>query len=250
MPRRFRTTKILSLGLLPIIFFLLPLPVYGVEECLNLSFRPDPSNNLPHEWKVLTFPKVRRHTTYKVVEGEAGKFLVKAESEASASALIREIQFDPKAYPILRWRWKVENVIQKGDETKKEGDDYAARVYVNFRYNPDEATAWERLKYGSIRGIYGSYPPKAALNYIWANKLPRGRSADNAYTDRAKMVAVESGSERIGTWVEEERNIYQDYVSLFGEEPPQVIGIAVMTDTDDTQENAVAYYADIALCPK
>ena len=154
----------------------------------------------------------------------------------------------PQGLSILRWRWKVNNVIQKGDETKKEGDDYAARVYVNFRYNPDQATAWERLKYSVIRSIYGSYPPKAALNYIWANKLSRGKSVSNAYTDRAKMVAVQSGSGRTGRWVDEERNIYRDYVSSFGEEPPEVIGIAIMTDTDDTKENAVAYYADIALC--
>ena len=249
MLRCSRKRRILFLGFFPITIFVAASPAYGAGECLNLSFRPDRSNNLPQEWKVLTFPKITRHTAYQVVEGEAGKFWVKAESEASASALIREIQFDPKAYPILRWRWKVDNVIQKGDERKKEGDDYAARVYVNFRYNPDQATAWERLKYGFVRGIYGSYPPKAALNYIWANRLPREKSADNVYTDRAKMIAVESGSGRIGTWVDEERNIYQDYVSLFGEEPPEVIGIAIMTDTDDTKEKAVAYYADIALCP-
>jgi hypothetical protein len=217
------------------------------EQCLDFSFKPGGSDRLPQDWKPLTFQRISSHTTYKV-EGQAGKFWVKAESEASASAIIREILFDPKAYSILRWRWKVENIIKKGDERKKEGDDYAARVYVNFRHDPEKATAWERTKYGLIRNIYGSYPPRAALNYIWANKLPRGKTVDNAYTDRAKMVAVESGAERVGEWVSEERNIYQDYVSLFGEEPPQVIGVAIMTDTDDTQERAVAYYADITLC--
>lgn len=220
---------------------------YGDGECLVLSFAPDSSTGLPRGWKPLTFPEISRHTTYKI-GGESGRFWVKAESDASASALIKEVEIDPKAYPILRWSWKVENIIEKGDERKKEGDDYAARVYVNFRYNPDKATAWERTKYGLIRSIYGSYPPKATLNYIWANKLPRGKTADNAYTDRAKMVAVESGSGRIEAWVSEQRNIYQDYVSLFGEEPPSVIGIAIMTDTDNTQDKAVAYYGEISLC--
>ncbi|MBI4487581.1 MAG: DUF3047 domain-containing protein [Deltaproteobacteria bacterium] len=220
---------------------------YGSGECLILSLAPDNPTGLPRGWKPLTFPKISRHTTYKV-EGEAGRFWVKAESDASASALVREVQIDPRVYPILRWRWKVENIIQKGDERKKEGDDYAARIYVNFLYDPQKASLWERTRYGLWYAIYGSYPPKAALNYIWANKLPQGKVIDNAYTSRAKMVAIETGSEKIGAWVREERNIYRDYIGFFGEEPPQVIGVAIMTDTDNTGEKAVAYYGEISFC--
>ena len=61
------------------------------------------------------------------------------------------------------------------------------------------------------------------------------------------MIAVESGPERIGAWVSEERNIHRDYVSYFGEDPPEVIAIAIMTDTDNTGEKAVAYYEDMTL---
>jgi hypothetical protein len=226
---------------------ILPHQGHGDGQCLLFYFAPDNPTGLPRNWKPLTFPKVSRHTTYKV-EGEAGRFWVKAESDASASALVREIQIDPKVYPILRWRWKVENIIQQGDERKKEGDDYAARIYVNFLYDSQKASLWERTRYGVWHAIYGSYPPKAALNYIWANKLPQGRVVDNAYTSMAKMVAIESGPERIGKWISEERNIYHDYTSLFGEEPPSVIGLAIMTDTDNTGEKAVAYYGEISFC--
>lgn len=222
---------------------------YGDGKCLVLSFAPDGSTGLPRGWKPLTFPKIPRHTGYKV-ESESGKFWLKAESHASASALARELQLDPNAYPILRWRWKVENIIQKGDERKKEGDDYAARIYVNFLYDPQKASLWERTQYGVLYAIYGSYPPKGAINYIWANKLAQGKAIDNAYTSWAKMIAVESGAEKVGNWLSEERNIYQDYISLFRREPPPVIGIAIMTDTDNTKEKAVAYYGDLSLCQK
>lgn len=217
-------------------------------ECRDLSFKADGSDPLPQGWKALTFPQIGRHTSY-TVESQGKNAWVKAESRNSASALVREIQIDPKAYPILRWRWRVENIIQKGDERKKEGDDYAARVYVNFHYDPDKASLWERTQYGLAYSIYGHYPPKAALNYIWANKIARGEAVDSAYTSRAKLIAIESGRERIGTWVSEERNIYQDYISYFRGQPPEVIAIAIMTDTDNTGEDAVAYYADITLCP-
>ena len=217
------------------------------EKCLDFSFKPGGADRLPQDWQPLTFPKIARHTSY-TLESDGKTFWVKAESRNSASALVREIRVDPKLYPILRWRWRVENIIQKGDERKKEGDDYAARVYVNFRYDPEKASLWERTQYALAYGIYGHYPPKGALNYIWANKIERGQVVDSAYTSKSKMIAVESGPERIGEWVSEERNIYRDYVSYFGEDPPDVIAIAIMTDTDNTQEKAVAYYENNMLC--
>jgi hypothetical protein len=216
------------------------------RACREFPFA-DEAGGAPQSWKPLTFPKISRQTVY-TVEEEAGKPSLRAQADASASALIREIEVNPKEYPILLWSWKVENIVAKGDETKKEGDDYAARVYVNFRYDPGNASLWERTQYGVARALYGSYPPKGALNYIWANKLPAGQSIDNAYTSRAKMVAVESGAAKVGQWLSERRNLYQDYRALFGEEPPAVIGLAVMTDTDNTGEKAVAYYREISLC--
>jgi hypothetical protein len=59
------------------------------------------------------------------------------------------------------------------------------------------------------------------------------------------MVVVRSGPQSVGTWVEEERNVYDDYKQAFGEEPPMIKGVAIMTDTDDTKESATAYYGDI-----
>lgn len=227
----------------------LTIPAMGSEHhaCLVLPLAPDEATGLPQGWEPLTFPKISQHTTYTVM-GNAETYWVRADSHASASALVKELDLDPKTYPVLRWQWRVENIIHGGDARTKAGDDYAARVYVTFRYEPERASFWERAQFGLARTIYGSYPPKGALNYIWANKLPRGIAIENAYTSRAKMIAVQSGEERVGEWVRETRNIYQDYLALFGEEPPAVSGVAIMTDTDDTQETAVAYYGDIAFC--
>jgi hypothetical protein len=234
------------------LFFLLTGALFrpdGAAEpaCLEFPFVADPGAASLQGWKPLTFPKIPRHTVY-TVEEESGKTRLRAQADASASALVREIEVNPRKYPILLWSWKVENIIEKGDETKKDGDDYAARVYVNFHYDPEKASLWERAQYGIARAVYGSYPPKGALNYIWANKLPMGKSIDNAYTARAKMIAVQSGRAKVGQWASEKRNLYQDYRALFGEEPPAVVGLAVMTDTDNTGEKAVANYRDISLC--
>jgi hypothetical protein len=200
---------------------------------------------LPEGWEPLLFKKIARHTRYTVArEGEG--WVLKAESEAAASALYRPLDLDPLAYPRLTWRWKIGNTLVKSDARKNEGDDYPARVYVAFRYDPNRATAWEKATYGASRLLYGTYPPRAVLNYIWDSRLPPGTMLDNAYTDRAKMIVVRSGAAEVGRWMTETRNIVDDYRRLFGGDPPRIAGVAVMTDTDDTGERAVAWYDALA----
>jgi hypothetical protein len=183
-------------------------------------------------------------TRYSLVkEGET--VVVKAVSEASASGLIREMKIDPKEFPLLQWRWKVGNILKKGDVKTKEGDDYPARIYITFEYDPQKLNFLERTKYNAYRILYGRYPPLRAINYIWESTAPRGTAVPNPYTNRVKMIVVESGPEKVNQWVVEERNVFEDYRKAFDEEPPPISGVALMTDTDNTGETATAYYGDI-----
>jgi hypothetical protein len=165
-------------------------------------------------------------TTYTLVK-ENDKSVLKAHSEKGASGLLKKVKLDPKEYPVLRWSWKVEHALKGEDVTRKSGDDFAARVYVVF----------PRTFFWQTR----------AINYVWASRLPKGSSVPSPYTSKALIVAVESGDEKAGQWVKEERNIYEDYRKLFGEEPPKLGAVAIMTDTDDTRDEATAYYGDIFL---
>jgi hypothetical protein len=199
---------------------------------------------LPDSWKPLTFPKIDRHTIYTVTKEEEVTS-IKAVSDASASGLTREITVDLREYPILSWRWKVSNVLRKGDVTKKQGDDYPARVYITFAFDARRLGFIERTKFETYKLVYGEYPPLAALNYIWESKAPKGTLVSSPYTDRSKMIVVESGTALINQWVNEQRNLFEDYKQAFGDEPPPVSGVAIMTDTDNTGESAIAYYGDI-----
>lgn len=174
-------------------------------------------------------PKIfHKQTSYRLVEDD-GTTVLRAESRAAASGLVKAIRLDPRSLPILRWSWKIERTLERGDGRTKAGDDSAARVYVVF----PNVLFWRTR----------------AVNYIWANRLPVGRSLPNAYTSNAVMVAVESGNDRAGTWVREERNLYEDYRTLFGREPPEIGAVAIMTDTDNTGGEAVAWYGDITIGP-
>jgi hypothetical protein len=201
-------------------------------------------DTLPADWKPLTFRKIERHTTYKLVK-DNDTVVIKAEAEASASGLTREIKINPKEYPVVQWRWKVMNILKKGDVNRKEGDDYPARIYITFEYDPSKLSFFEKAKYGTIKLLYGQYPPLAAINYIWESKAPVGTMVPNPFTDRVMMFVVESGPSKVNQWVNEERNIFDDYKKAFGQEPPMISGIAIMTDTDNTGETAIAYYGDI-----
>jgi len=199
---------------------------------------------LPADWKPLTFKKIERHTTYKLVR-DNDTVVIKAAAEASASGLTREIKINSKEYPIVQWRWKVSNILKKGDVHKKEGDDYPARIYITFEYDPSKLGFFEKAKYEAVKILYGQYPPHGAINYIWESKAPIGTIVPNPYTDRVKMIVVESGGAKLHQWVNEERNIFEDYKRAFGEEPSMISGVAIMTDTDNTGESATAYYGDI-----
>lgn len=198
---------------------------------------------LPEGWKPLTFKKVAKLTSYELVKDGEG-VVVKAMSDASASGLTKEVRIDPKEYPIVRWRWKVENLLKNSNVSRKDGDDYPARLYITFEYDPEKVSFSKKLKFKAGQAIFGDIPI-GALNYIWDSKTPVGTIVDNAYTDFAKMVVVESGPQKVGVWVDESRNIYDDYKKAFGEDPPTINGVAIMSDTDNTKERVTAYYGDI-----
>jgi hypothetical protein len=218
----------------------------GSEEVLRVgAFSTDSEGSRqPAGWKPLVFRKIERHTVYSLVK-EDETVVVKAVSDAAASGLTKETTINLKDYPFIQWRWKVLNILKQGDVHRKDGDDYPARLYITFRYDPAKLNLFEKAKYEAARLIYGEYPPVAAITYIWESKSPVGTVVSNPYTERVKMIVVESGSSRLKTWITEERDLYTDYRQAFGEEPPAVSGVAIMTDTDNTGESATAYYGDI-----
>jgi hypothetical protein len=204
-----------------------------------------PDGPWPNGWKPLTFPKIPQHTTYRLVK-DGDRVAVKADSRASSSGLTKEILIDPKEYPIIQWQWKVSNILKAGDVSKKEGDDYPARIYVTFQYDSQKVGLFGKAKYEAARLIYGRYPPLGAINYIWESRAPVGTAVPNPYTNQVHMIVVESGPAKRDIWITEERNVYEDYKRAFGQEPPMISGVAIMTDTDNTGESAEAYYGDIA----
>ncbi|MBD3306362.1 DUF3047 domain-containing protein [candidate division KSB3 bacterium] len=188
-------------------------------------------------WEPFYFPKIEEHSTYTIEAPD----VLKAESNASASAIKLKERFNVYEYPHLEWRWKVENVYAKGDAKKKDGDDYPLRIYIVFKYDPDKAGFGKKLKYKTAKALYGEYPPHSSLNYIWANKAHPEDILTNTYADEAKMILLQKGTKHVGTWQVERVHILDDYQKAFDEEPPEIASIVIMSDADNTKEQATAY---------
>jgi hypothetical protein len=207
-----------------------------------------PGGRLPEIWEAMIFSGIDRHTQYSLIQDD-GRTVIKADSRNAAAGLIRYLRVNPAEYPVIQWQWKIDHVLDKGDARTRQGDDYAARIYVAFAFDPNQATWWERARHKSAALLSGKEVPGSALNYIWANKLPKNRILPNPYLSESMMVAVQSGNALAGQWITEKRDIAADYRQAFGRNPPEIIGIGIMTDTDDTGEETAGYYGDILLYP-
>lgn len=174
-------------------------------------------------WSVKSFVG---QTDYQVV-ADGSTQVLQAQSNGTASALIYQTEFLLADYPVVSWRWKIADVVEKGDAASKQTDDYAARVYIIFPH-------W-------------FYPKTRSLNYIWANRLEKEKIVPNPFTSNAMMIAVDSGPQNAGEWQTVRRNIAADFRRAFGENPPKKMLIAIMTDTDNTGSRASAWYDDIRL---
>ena len=202
--------------------------------------------SLEDGWEPMEFPKIDRHSRYQLTD-DNGEQVVMATTDNSASGLIARVSVEPGDSLILRWRWKVSNVYEQGNARRKEGDDYPARIYVAFEFEPDEAGFFERAKRKTVEVVFGEELPGNALNYIWANRLPVGEIVANPFTDTTMMVAVNSGTANTGEWVTVERDIVADYRKAFDREPPKLVGVAIMSDSDNTGASATAWYGDVSL---
>lgn len=180
------------------------------------------------EWEEKVFKGKVKYS----IEKDGDQSYVRAESKGDASALYYRIKMSAKSrYPVVKWKWRVETFPEKKSPENLElqnEDDFAARFYVIF-----PALFFTNSK---------------VLEYVWAKDLPVGKTGDSPYSKNIKLIVLRSGPAGAKHWFEEERDIYNDYVKMFGKPPEYDIGaIAFMTNTEHTGAKADAAYDEIEL---
>jgi hypothetical protein len=204
----------------------------------------NPGDQLPPGWQPWTLSRFKRPTEYRLIDYQ-GRTVVRARAQSSASGLVHPLMLEPERYPWLHWQWKVEQLIDRADNTQKHLEDSPVRLVVSFGGDHDRLPLADRMFFDNVRLLTGQQLPYATLMYIWENRAPRDTVIDNRHTGRIKMIVAESGRERLGRWQEVTRNVLEDYRRAFGEEPGPIIAIGIMTDTDNTGDNVHAWYGDI-----
>jgi hypothetical protein len=209
-------------------------------------FSANPAGSLPNGWKPLIIMRTKKLTHYQLV-ADQGRTVLYAKAEAASSGLIHRVSIDPAKGPWLNWKWKIEKLIKTADNTRRATEDSPVRIVLGFDGDKDSLSFADQVMFETARLVTGHDIPYATLMYIWENKVPVGTVIPNSRSGRIQKLVVASGPEGVGQWREFTRNIVEDYEKAFGEKPGRLIGVGVLTDTDNTGETVEAWYGDIRL---
>jgi hypothetical protein len=182
-----------------------------------------PARGLPSGWEVRRFVG---QADAQLVRDD-GRLVLRLASEGSSFALFRDVIVDLRRLPALAWSWKAVRLPAAGDGRAPATDDHVAQVYIVFPRWPNPRTNSD------------------VLGYVWDTRAPAGQTLRNARAGNVRSIVVQSGYERLGVWVREERDVRRDYRELFGREPTRVGKIALMTDSNDTRGRTEALFGDL-----
>lgn len=181
-------------------------------------------------------------TSYTVCR-EAGNGYLHGEAVAGGSLLTRAVDVDPNEGRYLRLRCRVTGLPAGADIRRRDTDDCGLRVFVTFAYEPQRASFGEKV----ARSLAGRDLPGSSLCYVWTDGVDAGSVLPSPFTDRTQMVVQQNSQGALGEWTTVERDLVADYRRAFGRTPPQVTGVAIMVDADQTNGRAGADIDDIEL---
>lgn len=233
----------LHAGVSALLLLLPGLMMAGSTEISLGRFDGDPLS-LPIGWQIIQLEKHVAPTQYRSVYWD-GVHAIESQANRSMALLGRKVDVDLTTTPILCWRWRVEDVLKKADMKRRQGDDYAARVYLAFALPSEALSFTDKAALSVARALFGDRVPDAAINYVWDNRHPIDTRMPNAYTDRAQMIVRRTGSNEVGRWVTERVDVREDVIRAFGSDKAKPILLAIASDADNTGEKVRAGFADL-----
>ncbi len=224
---------------------LCPLILYAESLSIVVPFSAKPAGaTVESTYRIAAIPQSKLNK-FQLVD-DAGITVLKVDSDNSAGGVTMPFKVDPAKMPILNWRWKVNRVLERGDINTKDGDDFAARVYVFFDVPLASLSFSERTKIRLARLVSGSDVPTAAICYVWDKNANVGFENFSPYTGRVRKIVVQSGGAHVNQWMMEMRDVAADFRRAFGTAPPHIIGVAIGSDTDQTHEKVTAWFGDVS----
>ena len=218
-----------SLGFFLAVLLILGMGTYSASEEKQESFIVDrfaggvDEKGFPKGWSQEKEPGPQS----KIAVGQERDLpFVHLLSVNDAFGIKKEFSFDIRKYPYLTWRWKATRLPKGGDIRKRETDDQAGQIYVLFPRFPSMINT-------------------RSMGYVWDAATPVGTSGTSTAYSKMKYVVLQTGTEKLGQWIWETRNVYEDYKKYFQENPPEVGAVLLYINTQHTQSSAEIFYGDI-----
>jgi Protein of unknown function (DUF3047) len=202
-------------------------------------------------WQEVQLPG-KTPTLYRLDEHAPGsaqgqRAALMAHAQSSASMLRAPVRIEPDALNRVSFSWFVPDLIADADMGQRDSDDSPVRLILAFEGDRNKFSAKDAMVNELARLLTGEEMPYATLMYVWCNKRPAESIIHSPRTDRIRKIVVESGAQGLKQWRAYERDIREDFVRAFGEAPGALVAIGLMSDSDNTRSNAVAWYGPVAM---
>jgi hypothetical protein len=198
-----------------------------------------------HTWQHYRLPgKEATEFSFSQVNGRE---VVEASANASASMLRLPVRVEAADLRRIKFSWMVPELIAQADMALRQSDDSPVRVVLAFEGDRSRFSMKNAMLSELSLAITGEPLPYATLMYVWCNTRPAGSVIINARTDRIRKLVVQSGAKDLSHWLDYERNVRADFQQAFGEAPGALVGIGIMTDSDNTQTKTHAWYGPLNL---
>ena len=164
-------------------------------------------------------------TVYTVGSNENGNFL-KAVADNAASGLGKELKIDLNKTPFINITWKIEKDLFGIKEDTKKGHDFAARVFV-------------------VKKTGATPLSNRAINYVFSSNNMIGFNSPSPYTKKSIDKVLATTKDNLNEWVTVKANVKEDFKKFHNLDIKELDGLAIMTDTDNSKMEAIAYYQNI-----
>lgn len=159
------------------------------QQLVLEDFQAKEADSFPSNWD---HESQRSHTkgreAYKVQSENGANFL--AAKDAGQRIKKKKIDWDPKAFPVLTWRWRLNKAM--------EGTEPVAAIYASLDTD---------LMFIPV-----------FTKYIWSATKPEGTLTEGGMFSGSEIV-VQSGTKDVGQWFEEKVNVYEDFKRIHQHEP-------------------------------
>lgn len=196
------------------------------------------------QWHDLPLPGKSRTRYQRVFK--SGRWAIEAQAAGSASMWRQKVDVPSERLGDLRFSWWVDRLLPEADVGERDQEDAVARVILGFDGDRSRLSQRTRAMFELAQLLTGEEPPYATLMYVWDTRAPVDTVVTNPRSDRIRKWVLDSGGANLGQWRDHRRSIRDDFERAFGEPPGRLMSVALMTDADNTQSTARAWYGPVA----